>query len=111
MTRCRKRTSVEQIESLVKTVALLDLGVTAVHNEGIANQETGMSNSWSRSFSSGGERIARQAASSLDHPKIPLDCRTVDQAAHDVQVALLGGGSIGSGAISRKRAGVRGSEI
>lgn len=71
-------TGVEKIERLVQDVHLIDFGVTAIDDEGIANKQTCVPNSRARPLSCRRQRIAGHVLPGLDHPQVALDGGTVD---------------------------------
>ena len=105
-------TCVQQIQSVVKLIALLHLGITAKNNECIANKQTGMAHSRSRAFRCGGDGEATEIArSGLDHPEVTLHRAAIDQAAHQIHRAILACSRVDRCAITWKRIGMRDSEI
>ena len=84
-------TCIQEVEGFVEYIRLVNLGVTAVHNEGVSNKQTGMADPRAGSLGRRGEGIANHAPAGLNHPQITLDRRAIDQATHDVDVAFFRG--------------------
>jgi len=95
---------IEEVKCVVQHVRLFSLCITTKDNKSVANQQTSMTNSWTRTLGGGGNWIARETARSrFKHPQVALDGRAVDETAHDVDAAVLGGDGIDGGPITWKR--------
>lgn len=84
-------TCIQEVEGFVEDIRLVNLGVTAVYNEGVSNKQTSVANPRTGSLGRRGEGVANHAPASLDHPQITFDRRAIDQATHDVDIAFFRG--------------------
>lgn len=95
-------TGVEKVQCLVEHIRVLNLGVTAVYDEGISDEETGMPDSRAWTFRCRRKGVTSHVSSGLNHPQIALDGGTVDQATHHVDVAFFGRNRVDGRAIPGK---------
>ena len=82
-------TCVEEPESVIKSVLVVHLGVPAIDDESISNQQTGMADARARRLSFDEQWKAGQLRRCLNQPQISLDGRAIDQASHEINVPLL----------------------
>ena len=84
-------TCIQEVEGFVEDIRLVNLGVAAVHYEGVSNKQTGVANPRAGSLGRRGEGVANHAPAGLNHPQIAFDRRAIDQATHDVNIAFFRG--------------------
>lgn len=61
-------TGIQQIESFIEDIAILNFGVAAIDYEGVADQQASMADSWAGALCCCGQRIAGHVTARLHHP-------------------------------------------